>query len=116
MLAVRPASTPGMHTMTTTGTSSSTPFACDSGSLEELLRGATLSCPCCNGQLTPEKLERLLDDVQRLARERPTAGNGHDPHPSAGYAGMIIDPHAHMISRTTDDYEAMARAGVVAVI
>ena len=29
---------------------------------------------------------------------------------------MIIDPHAHMISRTTDDYEAMARAGVVAVI
>ena len=36
---------------------------------------------------------------------------------SAGAAGtMFIDPHAHMISRTTDDYEAMARAGVVAVI
>ena len=29
---------------------------------------------------------------------------------------MYIDPHAHMISRTTDDYEAMAKAGVVAVI
>lgn len=29
---------------------------------------------------------------------------------------MFIDPHAHMISRTTDDYEAMAAAGVVAVI
>jgi predicted metal-dependent TIM-barrel fold hydrolase len=29
---------------------------------------------------------------------------------------MFIDPHAHMISRTTDDYRAMARAGVVAVI
>src|SRR6185312_1687508 len=29
---------------------------------------------------------------------------------------MLIDPHAHMISRTTDDYQAMARAGVVAVI
>ena len=29
---------------------------------------------------------------------------------------MFIDPHAHMISRTTSDYEAMARAGVVAVI
>jgi uncharacterized protein len=29
---------------------------------------------------------------------------------------MFIDTHAHMISRTTDDYEAMARAGVVAVI
>jgi len=29
---------------------------------------------------------------------------------------MVIDPHAHMISRTTADYEAMAAAGVVAVI
>jgi len=28
----------------------------------------------------------------------------------------FIDPHAHMISRTTDDYEAMAAAGVVALI
>lgn len=27
-----------------------------------------------------------------------------------------IDPHAHMISRTTDDYEAMAAAGIVALI
>jgi predicted metal-dependent TIM-barrel fold hydrolase len=29
---------------------------------------------------------------------------------------MFIDSHAHMISRTTDDYEAMAAAGVVALI
>ena len=29
---------------------------------------------------------------------------------------MFIDPHAHMISRTTDDYQAMAASGVVAVI
>ena len=29
---------------------------------------------------------------------------------------MFIDPHIHMTSRTTDDYEAMAEAGVVAVI
>ncbi len=29
---------------------------------------------------------------------------------------LFIDPHAHMVARTTDDYEAMARAGVVAVI
>lgn len=29
---------------------------------------------------------------------------------------MIIDPHVHMTSRTTDDYEAMAAAGVVALI
>ena len=29
---------------------------------------------------------------------------------------QFIDPHAHMISRTTDDYQAMAAAGVVAII
>ncbi len=29
---------------------------------------------------------------------------------------QLIDPHAHMLSRTTDDYEAMAAAGIVAVI
>jgi predicted metal-dependent TIM-barrel fold hydrolase len=29
---------------------------------------------------------------------------------------MLLDPHAHMISRTTDDYEAMAASGVVALI
>ena len=29
---------------------------------------------------------------------------------------MLIDPHVHMTSRTTDDYQAMASAGVVAII
>ena len=29
---------------------------------------------------------------------------------------MYIDPHVHCVSRTTDDYEALAAAGVVAVI
>lgn len=29
---------------------------------------------------------------------------------------MFIDPHVHMTSRTTDDYEAMAANGVVAII
>ncbi len=29
---------------------------------------------------------------------------------------MYIDPHIHVVSRTTDDYEAMAKAGIVAVI
>lgn len=29
---------------------------------------------------------------------------------------MFIDPHVHMISRTTDDYRAMRKSGVVAVI
>jgi predicted metal-dependent TIM-barrel fold hydrolase len=28
----------------------------------------------------------------------------------------FIDPHVHMTSRTTDDYEAMAKAGIVAII
>ena len=28
----------------------------------------------------------------------------------------FIDPHVHMTSRTTDDYQAMAAAGVVAII
>lgn len=30
--------------------------------------------------------------------------------------GMTIDPHVHMSARTTDDYQAMRAAGVVAVI
>lgn len=29
---------------------------------------------------------------------------------------LLIDPHIHMISRTTDDYQAMRDAGIVAVI
>ena len=29
---------------------------------------------------------------------------------------MYIDPHLHAVSRTTDDYEAMRKAGVVAII
>lgn len=29
---------------------------------------------------------------------------------------MFIDPHIHMQARTTDDYEAMAKAGIVAVL
>ena len=29
---------------------------------------------------------------------------------------MFIDPHIHVTSRTTDDYEAMAKAGIVAII
>ena len=29
---------------------------------------------------------------------------------------MYIDPHIHLVSRTTDDYEAMQKAGIVATI
>ena len=104
--------------MTTIGSPPGT-FACDSGSLKELLGDTTLNCPCCDGRLTPEKLARLLDDVQKLAQGRQSVHAGPTMQPSAGigrHAGMIIDSHAHMISRTTDDYEAMAKSGVVAVI
>jgi len=90
-------------------------LVCDAGTLQELMAGKTLACPCCDGPLTAEKLARLLSDVQRLAitaSDQPAhASNGAGRH-----SQMIIDSHAHMISRTTDDYEAMAKAGVVAVI
>src|SRR6185369_5161992 len=104
--------------MTTTRSSPLSAFTCDSGSLKELLGDIALNCPCCNGRLTPEKLARLLDDVQKLA-ERRQSGHGATTQTFARsdrHAGMIIDSHAHMISRTTDDYEAMAKSGVVAVI
>jgi uncharacterized protein len=67
---------------------------------------ATLTCPCCGAGLAL----RGANGTQRL--EATDAGR---PIPAAA-GTMFIDPHAHMISRTTDDYETMARAGVVAVI
>ena len=70
------------------------------------LRSETLSCPCCGSRLTLRK-------TKHAAVLHADAG-GRDLPVAAGT--MFIDPHAHMISRTTDDYEAMARAGVVAVI
>ena len=85
--------------MTATGSPPFGTFACDSGSLEQLLGGTTLSCPCCNGRLTSEKLARLFDEVQRLAQRRVlvNANQGAQQSTSAGhYAGMIIDPHTHM--------------------
>lgn len=42
--------------------------------------------------------------------------NANSANPNGAEPVRYIDPHAHMISRTTDDYEGMARAGVVAVI
>jgi predicted metal-dependent TIM-barrel fold hydrolase len=63
-------------------------------------------CPCCGSQLT------LHGDNGTLRVEVQAAGQ---LVPEAA-GRMFIDPHAHMISRTTNDYEAMARAGVVAVI
>src|SRR5262245_35195445 len=62
----------------------------------------SILCPCCGAKLAMQ----CADGSARLAVEAYQLPPGT----------MIIDPHAHMISRTTDDYEAMARAGVVAVI
>ncbi|HEY7385734.1 MAG TPA: TatD family hydrolase [Beijerinckiaceae bacterium] len=74
-----------------------------------------VACPCCGGTLTAATLETLL--AQARAYENGKEGSKPDRTGASLRAGaMIIDPHAHMISRTTDDYEAMARAGVVAVI
>jgi len=90
-------------------------FTCDAGTLNDLLAGSSLTCPCCNGKLTPDKLTRLFEDVQRLAQMKGKSGANGAARDSER-VGIIIDPHAHMISRTTDDYEAMAKAGIVAVI
>jgi predicted metal-dependent TIM-barrel fold hydrolase len=62
-------------------------------------------CPCCGARLSLFG----TNGAARLEIE--------DAHAVPAAAGtMFIDPHAHMISRSTDDYDAMARAGVVAVI
>jgi uncharacterized protein len=84
-------------------------FACAPVAAAETAVETAVPCPCCGGTLTP----RMIEEIVAAAR-RPRDGGA--PAARLGAGAMIIDPHAHMISRTTDDYEAMARAGVVAVI
>jgi len=68
--------------------------------------GRDISCPCCGRALTVEQIASLK---AQLAAE-PALRNDLP-------AGMMfVDPHCHMIARTTDDYTAMAAAGVVAVV
>ena len=56
---------------------------------------------CCNGNLTEKDLQPGNYDTSYLETIK----------------GMrFFDPHVHMTSRTTDDYQAMADAGVVALI
>ncbi len=69
-------------------------------------RRPMLMCPCCNARLSLA----ATDGGARLEADEAAA------LVPAAAGTMFIDPHAHMISRTTDDYEAMARAGVAAVI
>ncbi len=56
---------------------------------------------CCSNNITEKGLQPGTPDKSYLDRIK----------------GMqFFDPHIHMSSRTTDDYEAMADAGIVAVI
>lgn len=56
---------------------------------------------CCSHNITEKDLEPRNTDTSYLERIR----------------GMqFFDPHVHMTSRTTDDYQAMADAGIVALI
>src|SRR5215217_8921198 len=49
--------------------------------------------------------------------DRQSIDKDNTPVDLSGIAGMkFFDPHVHMTSRTTDDYQAMADAGVVAII
>ncbi|MGN6435376.1 MAG: TatD family hydrolase [Agriterribacter sp.] len=56
---------------------------------------------CCSHNITEKDLQPGTQDTSYLGRIK----------------GMqFFDPHVHMTSRTTDDYQAMADAGVVALI
>jgi predicted metal-dependent TIM-barrel fold hydrolase len=83
----------------------------DGSVIEEMFAGRAVRCPCCSGTLTPAMIESIMDEARQLGLAQAQAR-----HFPVGGSGMLIDPHAHMIARTTDDYEAMARAGIVAVI
>ena len=63
-----------------------------------------LTCPCCGAGLGL----RADNGSARLEREGSAALTF-----AAGT--MFIDTHAHMIARTTDDYQAMVTAGCRAV-
>ncbi len=68
-------------------------------------RQPRINCPCCGDNLTSEQTATL--------RAQLAADTSALDLPAGS---MFIDPHTHMISRSTDDYVAMAAAGVVAVV
>ena len=100
----------GFH-MTTHPSSKASEADAHASSVEEMFGGKSVSCPCCGGTFTPSMLQKIMDDANRLALNQKDFRAIR-----TGGLGMMIDPHAHMTARTTDDYEAMAAAGVVAVI
>ena len=68
-----------------------------------------------SARATGQRVQMILSDPRRAAprldrksARAPTTGDGEV---SRGY----IDLHAHMVSRTTDDYQQMAMSGCVAV-
>ena len=84
-------------------TEASKGFACTP---EAAVGRRDITCPCCSNVLTHDQIASLKTQI---AAELV--------YPSDLMPGsMFIDPHCHMIARTTDDYMAMAAAGVVAVI
>ena len=69
---------------------------------------ASVGCPCCGGVLTPVQLAEL--------RARLAEWDAESESTTLPAGSRFIDPHTHMIARTTDDYVAMAAAGIVAVV
>src|SRR5258705_619094 len=74
------------------------------------LNGGTnsLQCPCCGSRLA-------LGQSNGNGTAHLVAEDAGGLVPAAA-GNIFIDPHAHMIARTTDDYIAMAQAGVAAGI
>jgi predicted metal-dependent TIM-barrel fold hydrolase len=81
-------------------------FACVSAEREASPR--PINCPCCGGALSAAQLSTLKAEM--------AAESAHALSVDLPAGTMFIDPHTHMIARTTDDYVAMEKAGVVAVI
>jgi predicted metal-dependent TIM-barrel fold hydrolase len=77
-----------------------------SGDPSRQTTGNRFACPCCGSRL----------ELTKTNGAAAFAVEAVGPAPAFAAGTMFIDPHAHMISRSTDDYDAMARAGVVAVI
>lgn len=86
-------------------------FHDDAALRDEMFAGRAATCPCCSATLTPAMVAHIVAEAGAM-----TAAQQAAYYLPAGGSGMLIDPHAHMIARTTDDYEAMARTGIVAVI
>ena len=58
----------------------------------------------------------MLELLSDPSTEIPESARGMNARRGAGEVDVkYIEPHGHMVSRTTDDYERMALAGCVAI-